>query len=64
MSPEWNQRTDEYGGSLANRMRFPVELITATRAAIGAEHAISFRLTVDQKIPGGRTVEEARLMAP
>lgn len=64
MSPEWNQRTDEYGGSLENRMRFPVELVRAARAAIGPEHAISFRLTVDQKIPGGRTVAETRQMAP
>jgi 2,4-dienoyl-CoA reductase-like NADH-dependent reductase (Old Yellow Enzyme family)/thioredoxin reductase len=63
MSPLYNHRTDAYGGSLENRMRFPVELIKSVRAAIGADHAISYRLTVDQKIPGGRTVDEARAMA-
>lgn len=64
MSAEWNHRTDQYGGSLENRMRFPVELIQATRAAIGPDCAISFRLTVDQKIAGGRTVADACEMAP
>ncbi|WP_413043168.1 NADH:flavin oxidoreductase [Pseudomonas sp. YJ42] len=40
-----NQRTDEYGGSLANRSRFAVELIEAVRAAVGAGFPIIFRFS-------------------
>lgn len=38
-----NQRTDEYGGSLANRSRFAIELIQATRAAVGPDFPIILR---------------------
>jgi len=40
-----NERTDEYGGSLANRCRFAVEIITAVRAAVGDDFAIVFRFS-------------------
>ncbi len=40
-----NQRTDEYGGSLANRSRFAIELIEAVRAAVGADFPIIFRFS-------------------
>jgi 2,4-dienoyl-CoA reductase-like NADH-dependent reductase (Old Yellow Enzyme family) len=40
-----NQRTDEYGGSLANRSRFAIELIQATRAAVGPDFPIIFRFS-------------------
>jgi len=40
-----NQRTDEYGGSLANRSRFAVELIEAVRAAVGNDYPIIFRFS-------------------
>ncbi|MGO8683508.1 MAG: FAD-dependent oxidoreductase [Thermoleophilia bacterium] len=63
MSSQLNKRTDEYGGSLENRMRLCVELVQATRDAVGPNHAISVRLSVDEKFPGGRTVDETRGMA-
>ena len=63
MSSQWNQRTDRYGGSLENRLRFPLELIAAARAA-APELAITFRLTVDHHMPGGRGLEESLQMAP
>ncbi|MCC2320691.1 oxidoreductase [Cellulomonas xiejunii] len=63
MSSQWNQRTDRYGGSLENRLRFPLELIAAARAA-APELAITFRLTVDHHMPGGRSLEESLQMAP
>lgn len=63
MSSQWNQRTDEYGGSLENRLRFPIELIKAAREnAPGL--AITFRLTTDHHMPGGREVAESVEMAP
>lgn len=63
MSSQWNLRTDEYGGSLENRMRFAVECIRAAKAA-APELAVTFRLTTDHRMPGGRTIEESLQMAP
>ncbi len=63
MSSQWNQRTDRYGGSLENRLRFPLELIAAAREAAPGL-AITFRLTVDHHMPGGRRLDEALQMAP
>ncbi len=40
-----NQRNDEYGGSLTNRSRFAIELISAVRAAVGADYPIIFRFS-------------------
>ncbi|MER8256453.1 hypothetical protein ABS250_19200, partial [Acinetobacter nosocomialis] len=40
-----NQRTDEYGGSLANRSRFAIELVQAVRAAVGPDFPIIFRFS-------------------
>ncbi|HEY0216892.1 MAG TPA: FAD-dependent oxidoreductase [Cellulomonas sp.] len=62
MSPVWNRRTDVYGGSTENRCRFAVEIIQAVKkAAPGLP--VSFRLSVDHRFPGGRTVEESRTIA-
>ena len=58
MSPLWNQRTDEYGGSTENRARFAVEIIHAVKeAAPGVP--VSFRISVDHKFSGGRTAAES-----
>jgi 2,4-dienoyl-CoA reductase (NADPH2) len=43
-SPEYNQRNDKYGGNLANRMRFGLDLVTAVRAWVGPDFPILFRL--------------------
>lgn len=58
MSPLWNKRTDEYGGDLEGRMRFTRELISATRAVVGADFPIGFRVGIDLKLEGARTREE------
>lgn len=69
LSPNTNRRTDEYGGSLENRMRFIIEIISGIRSACGAGFPIAVRLTVDEcydKIgqPGkGYTLEEGVQMA-
>ena len=59
----WNKRTDEYGGSLDNRMRFVIELINEIRKKVGPDYPISFRLAVDHGIPGGRSIEESQEIA-
>lgn len=58
MSEIWNKRTDEYGGSFENRMRFPIELMDAVRANCGTDFPIIFKMTPCHYIPGGRELEE------
>lgn len=53
-----NKRTDEYGGSLENRMRFPLEIVAAVRKAVGEDFPIAYRLSGDEYIDGGLTLEE------
>ncbi len=54
----WNRRTDHYGGDLDGRLRFSMELIGATRAAVGPVFPIIYKFTPDHYIPGGRTLDE------
>jgi 2,4-dienoyl-CoA reductase-like NADH-dependent reductase (Old Yellow Enzyme family) len=53
LSPLANQRTDEYGGSLENRMRFPLEVFDAVRAAFPAELPVWVRVSATDWVPGG-----------
>ena len=59
LSPLANQRTDEYGGSLANRMRFPLEVFDAVRAAFPAERPVGVRLSATDWVGGGWDVAES-----
>ena len=63
MSPYTNQRTDSYGGSFENRMRFPTEVLHAIRVAVGKNYPIIFRLVMTEMVPGGIEVDEAKKMA-
>ena len=47
-SPRTNQRTDEYGGSLQNRMRFGLEVLNAVREAVGADFCVGLRMCADE----------------
>jgi dimethylamine/trimethylamine dehydrogenase len=59
ISRRTNRRTDEYGGSLENRVRFLRELIEDTKDAVGDRCGVVVRLAVDQLLgPGGITAEE------
>ncbi|WP_195440790.1 NADH:flavin oxidoreductase/NADH oxidase [Klebsiella oxytoca] len=53
LSPLSNQRTDEYGGSLENRLRFPLEVFQAIREAIGQDIAVGVRLSATDWVDGG-----------
>jgi 2,4-dienoyl-CoA reductase-like NADH-dependent reductase (Old Yellow Enzyme family)/ribulose 1,5-bisphosphate synthetase/thiazole synthase len=55
MSPYTNLRDDEYGGSLVNRMRFPLEVVTAVRAAIGEKMPLLYRMSGHDYVDGGLT---------
>lgn len=59
ISPITNKRTDEYGGSLENRMRFPVEVFRAMRAAWPDHKPMSVRISATDWIDGGVTGDEA-----
>ena len=59
MTPAWNKRTDEYGGSFENRMRIVKEIYQAMRAAVGPDFPILMRMAADHDFDGGRTLEES-----
>lgn len=63
MTSLWNKRTDEYGGSLENRMRFPLELIAEVRKTCGPNFPIIFKFTVTHEIPEGRQIDEGLQIA-
>jgi 2,4-dienoyl-CoA reductase-like NADH-dependent reductase (Old Yellow Enzyme family) len=62
-SPYYNRRTDAYGGSLENRMRFALEVIQAVRAEIGRDFTLGIRLCGDELIPAGLTLADVREIA-
>jgi anthraniloyl-CoA monooxygenase len=63
ISPASNKRTDEYGGSLENRMRFPLEVFNAVRAAWPQHKPISTRISSVDWVDGGTTIEDAIAIA-
>ncbi len=62
LSPRYNRRTDRYGGTLENRMRFLLELVRKTKAAVGNDMAVGVRASADEHIPGGSTYEDMKLV--
>jgi len=63
MSSYSNKRSDLFGGSLTNRMRFPVEIVRDIRFKAGSDYPILFRFSGDEMVPGGRTIPESRAVA-
>jgi dimethylamine/trimethylamine dehydrogenase len=59
LAPYYNQRTDEYGGSLENRARFLLALLERIRAQIGDDTAIAVRFAIEALGPGGVEIDEA-----
>ncbi|MEU4347856.1 NADPH-dependent 2,4-dienoyl-CoA reductase [Streptomyces sp. NPDC023838] len=58
-----NRRTDRWGGSYENRMRFPVEIVRRTRERVGDDFIIVYRLSMLDLVPGGSTLEEVVTLA-
>ena len=54
-SPAFNHRTDEYGGSLENRMRFSLEVVDEVRRQVGGDYIVGLRITGDELLDGGLT---------
>ena len=61
--PRTNQRRDAWGGPLENRMRFPVEVVKAVRAAAGRDFIIVYRLSVLELVEGGLSTLEMQQVA-
>lgn len=57
-TPTVNRRTDGYGGSLENRMRFGIEVLTAIRAAVGDGFVVGMRMSGDELLAGGLSHED------
>jgi len=63
ITPLSNRRTDEYGGSIENRVRFPVEVFRAMRAEWPADRPMSVRVSATDWVEGGVTGEDAVAVA-
>ena len=58
----WNKREDEYGGSPENRARFAIEILQAVKAGAGKDMPVIYRISMDHRIPGGRTLEDSKTL--
>lgn len=58
-----NKRTDEYGGTLENRMRFLLEIIADVRSKVGPDYPVMVRLSTVEYVPGGLSIAESRVIA-
>ena len=63
MSPYINNRTDEWGGTLEKRMRFPLEVIRRSKELVGDSFPITMRISAVEFVPGGREIEETKQVA-
>jgi anthraniloyl-CoA monooxygenase len=63
LSPLTNRRSDDYGGHLQDRMRYPIEVLDAVRAAWPSERPLAVRLNISDWVPNGLQVDEAIVVA-
>ncbi len=61
LSPLTNKRTDEYGGSIANRIRIHLQVIEAVRKAVGPDFPVQVRLGASDFTEGGTTIEDSKI---
>lgn len=63
LSPLSNQREDEYGGSLENRMRLPLEIVDAVKAALPADYPVGVRISASDWVEGGWDLAQSIVLA-
>jgi len=63
LSSRTNQRTDAYGGSLENRMQFPLQVVEAVMEAVGSDYPVGYRFLADEWLPDGLHLEETAIYA-
>jgi 2,4-dienoyl-CoA reductase-like NADH-dependent reductase (Old Yellow Enzyme family) len=59
ISPKTNHRTDEYGGNLQNRMRFPLEVLEAIRAKVGDDYPLLAKISMTDGVRGGTSYDDS-----
>lgn len=62
-TPLVNRRTDRYGGSLENRMRFSMEVLAAVRERVGDDYIVGIRMSGTEDLEGGLTLEDCQAIA-
>ena len=63
LSARSNKRLDIYGGSLENRMRFPLEVVETVKGFVGNDFPVGYRFLADECLAGGLDIEEAKIFA-
>lgn len=63
LSPKFNRRKDEYGGSLENRLRFPLEVVAAVRKAVGEGVPVLCKVNLSDGFKGGLDINESVMVA-
>ena len=63
LSRHWNKRTDEYGGDIEGRMKYPIEVFQAIRQTVGDDFPLGVRLGTDDFLPEGNSLTHARIIA-
>lgn len=58
ISPFYNNRTDEFGGSVENRMRFPRMVLEEVRKVVGPRFPIIMRISAEERVPGGNDLQD------
>jgi 2,4-dienoyl-CoA reductase-like NADH-dependent reductase (Old Yellow Enzyme family) len=64
LSPATNERSDNYGGSETNRMRFAIEVLCAVRLEVGPDVCVGIRVSADEYAPGGLTLSDMERIIP
>jgi len=59
LSPFFNRRTDDYGGSLENRARFPLEVVRSVRSAVGRNYPVLIKMNSEDFLEGGLTLNDS-----
>ena len=59
LSPKWNKRKDEYGGSLDNRARLPIRVLQAVREAVGPDMALTAKMNMRDGVRGGLEIDDS-----
>ena len=63
LAPRTNRRTDDWGGSAENRMRFPLDVVRRVRAALGPDKALIYRISLIDLVEGGQAWDEVATLA-
>ncbi len=63
LSPRSNRRSDHYGGSLENRMRFPLETVEKVKESVGTNFPVGYRFLADEWLAGGLDIKESKIFA-